>query len=393
MQLGKRTMKRITSFFAALGLILASSAMADQGVTATQIRFAQVAPFENGPIATATSMQTGIRAAFDEVNKQGGIQGRMLTLDSFDDSYEPGKTLVQVRKLIEQNAHIGLIGLYGTATGAASQPLATAADWPYISPVTGADFLRDPDLKNVFNVRQTYANEMVAGTRYLIDTLGFTKIAVMYQDDGYGRAGRSGVLRALEDSGLAPVAEAKYVRNTTAVKVGTLNIRNSGAEAVLFIGVSAAAQTFIETAYELNYHPKFVNISLVGSQAFADNLGEAAKGVIVTQVVPFPTDPSVPIVADYQAAMKAMDPNVEFDFISLEGYIAGRIAIRGLRRAGPDLSRAAYLSALQNLGSFDLNGVPVSYGPGDNQGLTEVFVTEMDGAGALSVLATKTVAD
>lgn len=369
---------------ACFALPFAGAVLAQQA-PAGEVRFAQVAPFEGGPVEAARAMETGIRVAFEAQNAAGGVHGRSVYLDAYDDSYQPNRTVVEVKRLLEEDVHMGFIGMYGTATGAASQPLASRADWPFIGALTGADFLRAPDLDEVFNVRQTYANEMEAATAYLVDELGLERVAILYQDDGLGLSGRSGVLRALEARGLTPVVEVPYVRKTTAVKVGLLETRRAGAEAVAMVALRGAAEVFIRKADELDYNPVFISNSIVGSDQLAESLGALTEGLLVTQVVPVPFDASLPIVADYQAAMRAHAQDEDLGFISLEGYVAGRIALRALEAAGPNADRAALMAALQALGEFDLGGLQVCFGPQDNQGLTEIFVTRMDGAGGYSV--------
>ena len=104
-------------------------------------------------------------------------------------------------------------------------------------------------------------------------------------------------------------------------------------------------------------------------------MGADGAGVVVTQVVPFPWDTSIPLVAEYQAALKAANPDAEPGFVSLEGYITGRIAIEALRKIDGDVTRQAMLDAIYNTGSFELGGVTLNYGPGDNQGMDEVFLS------------------
>jgi ABC-type branched-subunit amino acid transport system substrate-binding protein len=125
---------------------------------------------------------------------------------------------------------------------------------------------------------------------------------------------------------------------------------------------------------------QFINISFVGSNALAKELGAAGNGVIVTQVVPFPEDGSVPLVASYQAALKAADPNAKPGFVTLEGYMVGKLAIAALQKVSGEPTRKAFLSAVLG-GSFDLGGVKLTYGADDNQGMDDVFLTVIQADG------------
>ena len=233
-----------------------------------------------------------------------------------------------------------------------------------IGPFTGAGFLRDPSLSNVVNLRATYDAETAAWIDYLVDELGYTNIAILYQDDGFGRVGLAGVKKAMDARGMTISAEGTYTRNTVAVKSALLEIRKAKPEAIVMVGAYKPLSEFIKLSKKMRMDPTFVTISFVGSKALAAELGDAGEGVIVSQVVPQPWDTSIPVVAEYQAALKAHDPSAEPGFVSLEGYLAGRVAIEALKAAGPDLTREAYLTALSSLGAMDFGGFPMAFGPG-----------------------------
>jgi ABC-type branched-subunit amino acid transport system substrate-binding protein len=367
-------------------LVAAAPVAADKGVSDTAIQFAQVAALEGPAGALGTGMQQGILAAFDEANRAGGINGRQLELTSMDDGYEPNRSIKEVRNAIESDSYIALIGPVGTPTSKATQPLATDANMPFIGPFTGAGFLRDPNLKNVVNMRATYDAETEAWIKHLVDDSGLTDIAILFQDDGFGRVGLSGVTKALEARGMTLVAQGSYTRNTVAVKSALLEIRKVKPQAVVMVGAYKPLAEFVKLSHKMKMDPVFVTISFVGSKAFAAELGADGDGVIISQVVPQPWDMTLPIIVDYQAALKAVDANAEPGFVSLEGYVTGRLAIEGLRKAGKDLSRASYLTALGNLGTVDLGGMILSFGAGDNQGSDDVFLTRIRSDGTFEAM-------
>ncbi|MEM6387183.1 MAG: ABC transporter substrate-binding protein [Pseudomonadota bacterium] len=362
-------------------------ALAEQGVSSSEVRFAQVAAIEGPAAALGQGMQLGIQAAFAEANNAGGVHGRNLTLSSMDDGYEPSRSIDAVNSVIASDDFLALIGPVGTPTTRATQPIATDANMPMIGPFTGAGFLRDPSLTNVVNLRATYDAETAAWIDHLVDDLGHTNIAILYQDDGFGRVGLSGVKKALEARGMTLSAEGTYTRNTVAVKSALLEIRKAEPEAIVMVGAYKPLAEFIKLSKKMRMDPKFVTISFVGSKALAAELGEAGEGVIISQVVPQPWDTSIPVVAAYQAALKAHDPAAEPGFVSLEGYLTGRVAIEALKAAGADVSRDAYLTALTNLGSMDLGGFPMVFGPGDNQGSESVFLTRINANGTFDAVA------
>lgn len=362
-------------FPAALLCFPAALPAADEPV----ILFGQSAALTGPTSELGTGMKLGLDAAFNEINANGGIHGYRLRLTSLDDGYEPEAAIVNTRRLIEEEQVFALIGPVGTPTSTAAQPIATEAGVPYIGAFTGAEFLRDAEaLPNVINVRASYFQETEEMAARLSEDLGFDTVSIFYQDDSYGRAGLAGLRRAVDIYGMEIGAEVSYPRNTEAVKLALLDLRRAGAEAVVIIGAYQPASTMIRWARKLDYSPYFVNISFIGSEALARTLGEDGAGVYVTQVVPFPEDASLPVVAEYQAALRRIDSSATPSFTSLEGYLAGRLAAEGLRLAGPEPTREGFLRSLKTSEEIDLSGFSLSYGMNDNQGSDQVYLTLID---------------
>jgi branched-chain amino acid transport system substrate-binding protein len=350
-------------------------AHAEDGVTADTILLGQAAVLEGPAAALGTGMRLGLNAAFDEINAKGGVHGRKIKLISVNDGYEPDRAIAATRKLIEDDKVFALVGAVGTPTSAAAQPIATAAKVPFMGAFTGAGFLRNPKLDNVINVRASYDAETEAWVKHLTEDLKISKIAIFYQDDAFGRAGLSGFKKAMEKRNLEIATEATYERNTVAVKTALLALKRAEPDAVVIVGAYKPVAEFIKLSRKVGFNPIFVNISFVGANALARELGNEGKGVIVSQVVPFPGDASLKVVADYQAALKAADPKAEPEFVSLEGYLVGRFAIAALDKAGPDVTRAGLLKAIKDTGKFDIGGLPMTFSAEKNEGLDKVFMT------------------
>lgn len=377
-----RAVMGLSAAFVALPLVFANQGVhAEDGVSDARILFGQAAALEGPAGALGSGMRTGIMAAFEEANRAGGIKGRKLELVSVDDGYEPQRAIKEVRKLIEQDKVFALIGAVGTPTSKATQPLATAANVPFLGPFTGAGFLRDAKLGNVVNVRATYDAETEAWIKHLTEERGFTRIAILYQDDSFGRVGLSGVKKAMEARGMELAAEGTYERNTTAVKTALIELRKAEPQAVVMVGAYKPIAAFVKIARLIDFDPVFVNISFVGSNALAKELEGDGNGVIVSQVVPFPWDDSLPLVKSYQEALTALDSKLEPGFVTLEGYMVGRVAVMALENVQGELTRQNFLNAIWSTGTFDLGGVTLSYGPDDNQGMDQVYMTRITPGG------------
>lgn len=357
------------------------AAQAEPGVFDDRIVFGQSAAFKGPAAALGLGMRQGILAAFEEANAAGGVNGRKLELVSYNDGYEPNKAIENTRRLIQEDKVFALIGEVGTPTSKAAQPIATDAGVPFIGPFTGAEFLRNPYKRTVVNVRASYYQETEAMVERLVADLGVTRIAILYQDDSYGRAGLAGVELALDKRGMELVAQGTYKRNTTAVKRAVLSIRKGKPEAVIMIGAYKPCAEFIKVARKVGLDAKFLNVSFVGSKALAKELAEIGEGVVVTQVVPFPEDAGNPFVARYHKALGEQSPDAEAGFVSLEGFLVGRLTVSVLEQLGDAVTRDGFLGKIAEIGSFDLDGIPLTYGPEDNQGMDQVFLTVIQSDG------------
>jgi ABC-type branched-subunit amino acid transport system substrate-binding protein len=369
----------LVSLFVICALALAApTARGDEaGVSANRIVFGQVAAL-NGPAgALGSGMRTGILAAFAEANRSGGIQGRELALISRDDGYEPNNTIAAATDLIRQDNVFALIGSVGTPTTNAILPLLAEAGIPLIGPFTGSEGLRNPMNPLVVNVRASYFQETEVMVDHLTKDLGYRRIAIFYQDDSFGRAGLAGVQHALDRRSMKLVSEGSYQRNTVAVRGAFQDIRQGNPEAVIMVGTYAPCAEFIKFARSNKMDATFVNISFVGPEALANTLGPDGAGVVVTQVVPFPYDTSIPLVAHYLAALKVADPGAKPGFVSLEGYMSGRLVIMALKDIKGPVTRKLLLSTIAKTGVFDLGGIVLTFSPTNNQGSNQVFLTEI----------------
>jgi ABC-type branched-subunit amino acid transport system substrate-binding protein len=378
---------------AAFACCLNTHGHAEDGVSKDSILFGQVAAL-NGPAqALGQGMREGIFAAFEEANRAGGINGRKLELKSIDDGYEPEKTIEATNKAINDDKVFALVGAVGTPTSKAGQPIATAAKVPFIGPFTGAEFLRNPFNRYVVNIRASYFQETEAWVEHLTNDLGVTRIAILYQDDAFGLAGLAGVKKAMEKRNLSLVAEGTFKRNTTAIKSALLEIMKGQPQAVVTVGPYKPIAAFIKLARQLKVDATFVAISFVGSDSLAQELGSEGAGVVVSQVVPFPGDKSLPVVASYQSALAAVNEKSKPGFVSLEGYLAGRLVVEAIKRIPGEPTREAFLDIVERE-PFDLGGMKLTFSATQNQGSNRVYFTVLQSNGLFQPVAklVKTVA-
>jgi branched-chain amino acid transport system substrate-binding protein len=295
---------------------------------------------------------------------------------SKDDGYEPNEAIKNTREFIEKEKVFLLIGQVGTPTSFAVVPLAEEAKVPYMGPFSGAEFLRNPYKRGVINIRGSYYQEAEKLCKYLVDHKKLKKIACFYQNDAYGQVGLKGTEIALEKRGLRLVSTGTYERNSTAVKSGLLQIRRGEPEAVVMIGAYKPCADFIKWAKTIGMQKTvFCNVSFVGTEALRDELGNAGEGCIISQVVRFPFDETVPLVKEFQEDMKKYCPEGRVGFVSLEGYLVGKLFCSAAKAVEGELTRENFILTIQRKEGFELGGVHLQFGEQDNQGMDEIFLT------------------
>lgn len=373
---------RVLSMLTAMSLTT-FSVQAEDGVSANEIVIGMANALSGPTAGLGTGMRDGAAAYFNKVNASGGVNGRKIKLISIDDGYEPAKAAAATTKLIEQDKVFALFGFVGTPTSVAVVPIASKAGVPYIAPFTGAEALRNPVNKVVFNVRASYFNETEGQVEHLTKDLGIKKIGVFIQDDAYGTAGKGGVLRALQKRSLTLAGEGKYKRNTEEVDEAVGLLKTAQPEAIVMVGTYKATAAFVKKAKAQGLNAKFLNVSFVGTDDFIAATGSDGEGVYISQVVPSPDDASIPVVKQHQADMKAAGKN-EVNYTTLEGYIGAQVLVEGLKTAGSNLTRAAFFDAMNKL-NLDVGGMKLSFKPTDHQASDSVFFTRIKAGKAVPV--------
>lgn len=367
-------MKHVIKWLLGISLaLLALGTQGETGVTPTTILIGQSAAFTGPASELGNEMRAGANAYFRFVNANGGINGRKIEMRSLDDGYEGDRAAANTKKLIDDGVFL-LFGYVGTPTSNAAKPIFTAARVPFVGPFTGAESLRNPLNRYVFNIRASYFDETEKIVGQLAgQTLG--KIAVFYQNDDYGKAGLAGVERAMAKRNLKIVATGTVERNTVDVAAAVQAIGKSDAQSVVMISAYKSCAAFIKAMRAAGYSPQFINVSFVGSKALAKEAGADGRGVGISQVMPFPWNLSAPIVKEYQQLLEAATGKQDYSFTSLEGFIAAKVLVEGLRRTGTDLTRDRFIAAMEKMKDVDLGGYTVNFSPTDHSGSKFVEMT------------------
>jgi branched-chain amino acid transport system substrate-binding protein len=351
----------------------ALAASADPGVTSNSILIGQSAAFTGPASELGTEMRAGAMAYFQAINAAGGVNGRKIELRSLDDGYEGDRAAANTKKLIEDGVFL-LFGYVGTPTSNASKPIFTAAKVPFVGPFTGAESLRNPVNRYIFNIRASYYDETDKLVGQLVGQT-LDRIAVFYQNDDYGKAGLTGVERAMVKRNMKIMATGTVERNTVDVATAVKSICKGEPQGVVMISAYRSCAAFIKEMHVAGCHPQFLNVSFVGSKALAHEAGPDGRGVGISQVVPFPWNLSARVVKEYQQLLEASTGKQNYSFTSLEGFIAAKVLVEGLRRTGNDLTREKFVNAMEQIRDYDVGGFTVTFTPTDHSGSKFVELT------------------
>jgi branched-chain amino acid transport system substrate-binding protein len=346
----------------ALSLVMAplTVARAETGVTPTTILIGQSVSL-TGPTGTlGKEMQAGAVAYFNHINKRGGVNGRSIVFKTLDDAYEVDKTVANVKTLIEKDGVFALFGLRGTAHTNAAAKIFTLAQVPLFGTFSGAQSLRDPFNRYIFHVRSSYSDETDAVFKQLAE-LKLNRIGLFYQNDGYGKEGKAAAEVAVKKYNLAISALGTVEPNSSDVTAAVASVSKIQPQAIVMYASFKASAEFVRGMRKAQLYPQYVNLSIVGATALAKELGNDARGIGVSQVVPFPWNTGIPIVKEYQTVMLEETGKSDYSFLTLESYLYARILVDGLKRAGRDLTREKLIAALETMHDVNFGGFRVDF--------------------------------
>jgi len=346
---------------------------AEYGVSANRILLGQAAVFSGPAAQLGIQMRNGIKAYLDYVNERGGVHGRKVELVTEDDRYEASAAPAASKKLIEEHRVFALLGYVGTPTGAAHLPVVMQAKVPLVGMFTGAEILRVPFNRYVFHVRASYYDETEKIVEQVVST-GGKRIAVFYQADAYGEAGRKGTEIALTRRGMAIHSSGTVERNTVKVEDAVKSISASEPDAIVMVSAYTSCAEFIRQMRKAGSGATFYNVSFVGSKALADALGNDGSGVAISQVVPFPWGSAVPVVKEYQQLAKKSG-FADYNFSAMEGFLTAKVMVEALWRTGKNPTREGLVDALEKMQDVDLGGFYVGYSPKNHAGSKFVDLT------------------
>lgn len=343
------------------------------GVTADSVLFGQSAKM-SGSAGTVAGLQyrDGLMLAFGAANRAGGVHGRRIDLTTLDDQNEPAKALANTRTLIDDKRVFALTGYTFTNPVRAALPLLRATGVPLVGAYTGTPELYDGSQPLVFTLRASFDDELATIIRH-VDTIGYDRVAMVHYSTALGVGLRDDVAERLKRVGRGLVVHGAMPVNAQdylAAARGAVQPLLESCPKLVILGVSGRDAAAVVQGMAASKCPpaQFIGRNIVDIGLLQQMLGDAARGVIITQVVPNPARSIHPLVSEYRALLKRRDPRARPDFAEFEGYITGRFVVLALQRAGRQLDRAGFIRAME---SVTLNGPDrfrVEFGAGRRAG-------------------------
>jgi branched-chain amino acid transport system substrate-binding protein len=358
--------------------IVAALAALAPALALSQILIGQTAGFTGVVAAGVKETTEGAKLWIDHINAKGGVHGQKIELVQMDDKFDPPTAKANAKVLIEEKNVLAMFLNRGTPHTEAVIPLLEANGVALVAPSTGAMVLHQPVRKQIFNVRATYQREAEKAIAHL-HTMGMTRIAVVHADDSFGLDGLEGANKGFKKAGFQPVAVIKADRQKPDYKTIVPAITGKDSQAILWIASGNAVAEGVKALRATKSAAQVVTLSNNASGGFIKSLGEHSRGVVVTQVFPYERSFAYGFIKE--AMVFAKEKKVELSPAMLEGYTAAKVLVEGLRRAGPNPTRAKLIAALEGIRNFDLGGLEVSYGPDDHTGLdfADLSIIGLDG--------------
>jgi branched-chain amino acid transport system substrate-binding protein len=358
----------------AAGLAAAAVALVAQAQNAPSVVFGQSAPLTGANAELGNDIRNGALAYFKQVNDAGGVHGRKLELVSLDDANQVQRAEANTIELVEKRRVFALFGYASATLSRPALPVVEKHNVPFLAPFTGADPMRVFN-KNVYNMRASYADELGKIVDHYI-TLGSKRFSIVHYDDVVGKENLTAVERALKKHNMTPVSVAAFKdRAKPDIDVGVKSVAQGAPDVVILTTLYKATSDFVKAARTAALGAQMVSNSFPGASPLARELGKEGVGVAMSQVVPPPTQRSIPVVREYQDAIAKHTGKKEFSFTSLESYISAKVTVEALKRAGQKPTRESFMQALDNMKQFDAGGYGVSFSPTNHNGSSQVEVT------------------
>jgi branched-chain amino acid transport system substrate-binding protein len=351
-------------FVATLALLAATPALAQQGVSPTEIVVGTAQDLSGPIVALSKPAVNGMRQQIDEVNAAGGINGRKLRLVVEDHGYDPKKAVLAAQKMVQQDKIFAALGSIGTPTATAAMPIYLDSNVAHLFPLTGARQMFEPLHKLKYSFSAPYYEQIRAAMKRVIKDKNLKKVCTIYQDDDFGLEVMQGGEHALKDLGMTYAEKTSFKRGATDFSSQVQKMKESGCDGVVMGTIIRETIGTIGTARRLDWNPQFVGTTASYFDIIHKLGGPAMNGFYSACTInyPYEDDKSEKVRAwfsSYKDKFKE-DPTV----LSAYGYQLVGLFVEAAKKAGKDLNPETLAKALETL------SVPPDFFGGDEQKFT-----------------------
>lgn len=315
----------------------------------------------SGPLGVAgRSVKAGMDAYLARVQREGGIAGRQVVLRMLDDAYSVERHVANVRQLLEEDRVAALVLSAGTSHIDAAYPVVQKSGKPLIGTMSGAMVLRDAQRSLIYHLRASYADE-VRRLVAQVQAVKQSRVFAVWQDDGLGRDAFDALEAALKATRITLVGQQSVSLKSMDAATVAAAVRAAQPDALFILCVTpCAAKVLSGVGSDGSYRFTPYALSIVNGEMLSSTVGQAARGTVISQVMPNPHLPSTPLVQRYQQDMRRFSEEEKFSYFSLEGYVAAMVAVEAARVAYMSTPHRSMEEAMRQLLRREIHGVPIS---------------------------------
>ena len=360
-------------------MVTGNSVYAEVGVTDTSVLVGCSNSFSGPLVYPGTQLvNNGLEGYFGFINDQGGVNGRKILTQYYDDGYKPQNAVANTKRLVEQDKVFAILSSQGTPPVGATIKYLTQNKVPLLFPFYGDV---TPGEKYIFNSFTRYPTQVELVVTWLVKVKGFKKIGILYQDDSYGYTFRDPGQKALNKFGLKWAAAESYKRGATDLSAQVAKLRNAQLDACLLVATPPPGAAFLKEAHKQGWtETKIISSGPLTDEKYINLSGGVGEGIWGLSLWPDPVNSTDPAVVEYREIMEkyGKDRDKTPNRYSLFGYFYAKLFVEGLKRAGQDLTRESYIAALEGIKDWE-NGMipPVSFSATNHIAQDSGFMVEV----------------
>jgi len=357
----------------------ANDVNAEVGVTDNSILVGCSNSFSGPLVYPGTQLvNNGLESYIGYVNAQGGVNGRKIKTQYYDDGYKPQNAVANTKRLVDQDKVFAILSSQGTGAVMATVKFLTQNKIPLLFPFQGVPIAGQ---KTIFTSFTPYPNQSELVVTWLVKVKGFKRIGILYQDDKYGYTFRDPAKKTLAKFGLKLIAAESYKRGTKDLSAQVAKLRNADLDACLLVATPPPGAAFIKEAHKQGWKDtKIISSGPLTDEKYINLSGGVGEGIWGLSLWPDPVNSNDPAVVEYREIMEKFgkDRDKTPNRYSLYGYFYAKLFVEGLKKAGKNLTRESYIAALEGIKEWQNGIIPaISFSSNDHLAQNSGFMVEV----------------